>query len=148
LVVAQTEQDDVALVDPDFLPQFATDMCEAAGAVEALGFETAVSEHLDDLGVFLAFFFEDKLALFVVVFVLTTTSVLATLSGVLVHGQYGVHERVEDVALVLQRRVDISCHPVCGCVERLGAMRDGGAAPPWQESVRTFPLFFGILSSR
>ena len=52
LVVTQREQDDVTLVDPDFLPELAADMGEALGAVEAEGFETAVSEHLEDLRVF------------------------------------------------------------------------------------------------
>ena len=35
LVVAQREQDDVALVDPDLLSEFATNMSETFGAVEA-----------------------------------------------------------------------------------------------------------------
>jgi hypothetical protein len=83
LVVSQTEQDNVALVDPDLLPQLAADMCEAARAVETLGFETTVSEHLDDLGVFLALLLEDKLALLVVVLVLTPTPVLTTLLSLL-----------------------------------------------------------------
>ncbi len=48
-------------------------------AVEALGLQTAVAEHLDDLGVFLAFLLEDELALLVVILVLTPTSILATL---------------------------------------------------------------------
>ena len=52
LVVAQREEDDVALVDPDFLAELAADVREAAGAVEAEGFEAAVAEHLEDLGVF------------------------------------------------------------------------------------------------
>jgi len=56
-------------------------MGETAGAVETLGFQAAVSEHLDDLGVFLALLFEDEFALLVVVLVLTPTSVLATLGG-------------------------------------------------------------------
>jgi hypothetical protein len=38
LVVSQRQQDDITLVDPDLLPQFSTDMGEAARAVEALGF--------------------------------------------------------------------------------------------------------------
>jgi hypothetical protein len=79
LIISQGQQNDVALVDPDLLPQFSTDMREAARAVETLGFETAVTKHLHDLGVFLAFLFEDEFALFVVVFVLAPTSVLAAL---------------------------------------------------------------------
>ena len=52
LVVAQGQQDDVALVDPDFLAELAADVGEAFGAVEAEGFEAAVAKHLEDLGVF------------------------------------------------------------------------------------------------
>ncbi len=52
LVVAQREEDDVALVDPDFLAELAADVREAAGAVEAEGFEAAVAEHFEDLRVF------------------------------------------------------------------------------------------------
>lgn len=79
LVVSQRQQNDVALVDPDLLPQLSTDMGEAARAVEALRFQTAVAQHLDDLGVFLPFLLEHELALLVVVFVLATTPVLTTL---------------------------------------------------------------------
>jgi hypothetical protein len=79
LVVTQGQQDDVALVDPDLLPQLAANVCKAARAVEALGLETAVAEHLDDLGILLALLLEDKLALLVVVLVLTPAPVLTTL---------------------------------------------------------------------
>jgi hypothetical protein len=79
LVVSQRQEDDVALVDPHLLPQLAADMGEAAGAVEALGFQAAVTQHLDYLSVFLTLLFEDEFALFVVVLVLTPTSVLTTL---------------------------------------------------------------------
>lgn len=78
-------------------------MCEAPGAVEAEGFEAAVAEHFEDLGVFLggglvggveeggrggcgkgckrtlAFFFEGQLSLLVVVLVLAPASVFTTL---------------------------------------------------------------------
>ena len=52
LVVAQGEQDDVALVDPHLLAELAADVGEALFAVETEGFETAVAEHFEDLGVF------------------------------------------------------------------------------------------------
>jgi hypothetical protein len=89
LVVTQGQQDDVALVDPDLLPQLAADMCEAARAVEALGLETAVAEHLDDLGILLALLLEDELALLVVVLVLTPAPVLTTLLCVSAAGHRG-----------------------------------------------------------
>jgi hypothetical protein len=54
-------------------------MGETARAVEALCLQTAVAEHLDDLGIFLALLLEDEFALLVVVLVLTTASILAAL---------------------------------------------------------------------
>jgi hypothetical protein len=57
-------------------------MREATCAVEALCLETPVAEHLDDLGVLLALLLEDKLALLVVVLVLSTSPVLTTLCSV------------------------------------------------------------------
>ena len=79
LVVSQRQQDDVALVDPDLLPQLAADVGKAAGAVEALRLQAAVAQHLDDLRVLLALLLEDELALLVVVLVLATAPVLAAL---------------------------------------------------------------------
>jgi hypothetical protein len=58
LVVPQAQKDDVALVDPHLLSQLAADVSESLLAVKAERFEAAVTEHLDHLGVFLAFFFE------------------------------------------------------------------------------------------
>ena len=84
LVVSERQEDNITLVDPDLLPQLAANMRETTSAVETLGFQTSVSEHLNDLGVFLAFLFEDEFALFIVVLVLTPTSVLASLYYVLV----------------------------------------------------------------
>ena len=54
-------------------------MCEALLAVEALGLQTAVTEHLRDLRVLLAVLAEDQLALVIVVVVLSTPTVLSTL---------------------------------------------------------------------
>jgi hypothetical protein len=48
-------------------------------AVETQRFESAVAQHLQHLGVFLPFFFEGELALFVVIFVLAATAVFTTL---------------------------------------------------------------------
>ena len=46
LVVTERQQDDVALVNPHLLPELAADVAKAAGAVEALGLEAAVAQHL------------------------------------------------------------------------------------------------------
>lgn len=43
LVVAQAEQDDVALVDPDLFPQFAPNVRQSLFAVEAQRFQPAVA---------------------------------------------------------------------------------------------------------
>jgi len=86
LVVSQTDEDDVGLIDPDLLTEFASDVAETFDPVEAHGLETAVAEHLGDLGVLLAVLFEDELALQAFVFVLATTAIFASLSLVLGHG--------------------------------------------------------------
>ena len=52
MVVAEREEYDVALVDPDFLSEFASDVGEALFAVEAESFKAAITEHLDYLGIF------------------------------------------------------------------------------------------------
>ena len=54
-------------------------MCQSLLAVETKRLETAVTQHLEHLGVFLAFFFEDQFALFVVVLVLAAAPVFASL---------------------------------------------------------------------
>lgn len=83
LEVAQGQQNNVALVDPDLLAQLSADRGEALLAVEAGGVEAAVSEHLDDLGVLLAILLEGELTLVVLVLVLSATTVLSSLSLVL-----------------------------------------------------------------
>lgn len=82
LVLAQRQEDDVALVDPDLLPQLATNVRQSLLAVEAERLQAPVTQHLHDLCILLAFFLEDKLSLLVVVFVLSTTAVLTALFGV------------------------------------------------------------------
>jgi hypothetical protein len=50
-------------------------------AIEALGLETAVPQHLDNLGVLLPVLTEDQLALVVVVLVFATSPIFSTLAG-------------------------------------------------------------------
>jgi len=52
LKLTQTEQNDIALIDPYFLAKFASDMSETFLSIETLGFQTSVSQHFRDLGVF------------------------------------------------------------------------------------------------
>ena len=54
-------------------------MGETLLAVEAHGLQTAIAQHLGDLRVLLTIFTENKLALVVVVLVLSTSPVLTTL---------------------------------------------------------------------
>ncbi len=48
----------IAVVDPDLLAEFATDVGEARLSVEAGAREAAAAQHLDYLGIFLAFLLE------------------------------------------------------------------------------------------
>ena len=61
------------------LPHLPPNMCQPLLTVEAHCLETAVSQHLRHLGIFLTIFAEDELALVVVVLVLSTSPVLSTL---------------------------------------------------------------------
>lgn len=54
-------------------------MCQSLFAVETECFQTAVTQHLEHLGIFLPFFFEGEFALFVVVLVFAATPVFTTL---------------------------------------------------------------------
>jgi hypothetical protein len=54
-------------------------MCQSFLAVKAKGLEPAVTEHLEDLGILLTFFFEGQFALFVVIFVLAAATIFASL---------------------------------------------------------------------
>lgn len=79
LVVSQRQQDDVALVDPNLLPQLSPDVRQSLLAVEAECLQAAVAQHLQHLGVLLPFFLEGQLALLVVVLVLSSSPILASL---------------------------------------------------------------------
>jgi hypothetical protein len=48
-------------------------------AIEAKGFESTVTQHLENLGVFLTFFLEGEFTLLIVVFVLSSTPIFTTL---------------------------------------------------------------------
>lgn len=79
LVVSQGEEDDVSLVDPDLLSQFASNMCKSLFTVEAESFQSAVTQHFEDLGIFLTFLLEGQFSFLVVVFVLSSTTIFTTL---------------------------------------------------------------------
>jgi len=70
------------LIDPHLLTQFAADMSQSFLAIEAKGFKATIAEHLEDLCVFLTFFFEGEFTLLVIVLVLSTTPVLSSLYNI------------------------------------------------------------------
>jgi hypothetical protein len=51
-------------------------------AVKTEGFESTVTQHLQDLRVFLTFFFEGEFALLVVVFIFSSTPIFTTLGKI------------------------------------------------------------------
>jgi len=85
LEISQRKQYNITLVDPDLLAHFASYVSYPLLAIETLGFNTAVSQHLRDLGVLLAVFPEHQLSLVVVVLVLSSSAILASLSFILRH---------------------------------------------------------------
>ena len=86
LIISQTNEDDVRLVDPDFLPEFSADVTESLDSVKTHRLQSAIAEHLGDLGVLLAVLFEHQLSLVSKVLVLPSPPVLPSLSLVLRHG--------------------------------------------------------------
>jgi hypothetical protein len=86
LVLAQRNEDNVAVVNPNLFPELSSNQAETLDTVEALsillahfpsvcaslwwqgayhGLESAVPQHLENLGVLLPFLLEGKLALFI-----------------------------------------------------------------------------------
>ena len=49
LIVSQTEENDIALINPHLFPQFAANVRKTFGAIKAEGLETTVTEHFEDL---------------------------------------------------------------------------------------------------
>lgn len=64
----------------NLLAHLATNVRQPLFAIEALGFEATVSEHLGDLGVFLSVLSEYEFTLVVVVLVLSTPPILSSLN--------------------------------------------------------------------
>lgn len=79
LEVSQRKQNDIGLVDPHLLSELSSNVSQSLDTVEALGLKTTVSEHLDNLGVLLAFLLVDKLSLATLRLVLSSSSVLSAL---------------------------------------------------------------------
>jgi hypothetical protein len=55
-------------------------MAQTTGAVEAVRFQAAVTNHSDNLSVFLAILFENKLTLVAITVILSPPSILSSLS--------------------------------------------------------------------
>ena len=62
------------------LPELSSDVALSLDAVEAVGLQATVSQHLDDLGVLLPVLLEDELPFIALVLVLASPPVLASLS--------------------------------------------------------------------
>ncbi len=60
-------------------PHLSTDMCQSLLAIEALSFKTTVTQHFNHLGILLSVLAEHKFTFVVVVFILSTSPVFATL---------------------------------------------------------------------
>ena len=90
LIVPQTDEDDVRLVDPDFLPELATDVTEPFDSVKAHRLQSAITEHLGDLGVLLTILLKHQLSLVSEILVLPSPPVLSSLSLVLRHGYWSL----------------------------------------------------------
>jgi hypothetical protein len=88
------------------LAQLSSNVCQPLLAIEAESLETAVTQHLHDLGVFLSFLLERELTLFVVVLVLSPPPVLTTAHKISV-----TFSVVAAVCAAKERARGISTHP-------------------------------------
>merc|ERR1712240_262709 len=85
LIIPETNQDNVRLVDPDLLPELATNVAKTFHSIEAHRFQASIAQHLRNLGVFLTVFFKDQFSFQPLIFVLSPPPVLSSLSLVLRH---------------------------------------------------------------
>jgi hypothetical protein len=102
LVLTETHQHDISLGYPHLLPHLATNMTEALNAIDTLRFEAAVTQHSNDLGVLLPILLVNKLTLLLLILVLSSLPVLASLSLVLWH--FYTNSAVCYLVTVLARR--------------------------------------------
>lgn len=105
LVVAQPDQDDVALIDPHFLAQLSSDVAQPLHPVEAHGLESAVAQHFGHLRVLLSVLFEHQLSFLRLVLVLSTTTVLSSLSLILGHVGCGAKADADVTASWIARAI-------------------------------------------
>ncbi|GIM02365.1 hypothetical protein Vretimale_7238 [Volvox reticuliferus] len=85
LVIAQTNQHNVTLSDPNFLAHLATDVAETLLSIDALRLQAAVPKHADHLRILLTILLVDQLTLLLFVLVLSPLAVLTALALVLGH---------------------------------------------------------------
>ena len=67
-------------MDHYLLPQFASDVAQSFAAIKAHCLQSAVAQHLDNLGILLAVLFEDEFSLLCFVFILTPSPVFTSLT--------------------------------------------------------------------
>ena len=111
---------------------------ETLAAVEAKGLETSVTQHLDDLGIFLAVLLEGQLSALVIVLLGTSSAVLASL--LLQPGQYRMLHISSHVGALLVE----GCAPTCLQWRGRGNTRVGTGSVFLRRL--TFPLFLGMLT--
>jgi hypothetical protein len=56
-------------------------MCQSLLTIEALGFKSAIAQHLCHLGVLLSIFAEDKFTLVIVILIFPTSPILSSLDS-------------------------------------------------------------------
>jgi len=99
LEISKRKKDDVSLIDPHLrhhlnheefqpskqvlsthlLPHLPSNMGQSFFSIEALGFQSAVSQHLCHLRILLSILSEDEFSLVIVVLVLSTSPILSSL---------------------------------------------------------------------
>merc|ERR1719507_2777135 len=58
LIVSKADQDNVRLINPDFLAQLSTNVTETLDTIEAHSLKATITQHFDHLGIFLTIFFK------------------------------------------------------------------------------------------
>merc|ERR1719220_2537961 len=61
VIVSKADQDNVRLINPDFLAQLSTNVTETLDTIEAHSLKATIAQHFDHLGILLTIFFKDQL---------------------------------------------------------------------------------------
>lgn len=80
LEISQRHQDDVTLTHPHLLSQFSSNVAHSLDTIKTGNLKSTISQHLGNLGVFLALILVDQLSFLTTVHVLSLSSVFASFS--------------------------------------------------------------------